>query len=262
MTRAEKTAFVCCSLFLMIWMTFAFLFPEQHEMIEQVAKKNHSIIEDLRLSYNAFTRNIKRASELSVEEYERLTSTSYTMIYKREFEQLRAFLSISDQMDLSDMIRTGVLINTYGIRDAEILRITANEPIPQNGFLVSPALSTVIGKIKNSRGKTAEIIPIWNEQFNAQVSVKNKESKEAYPDLALIENKQVVNFNPAFPYNPEDGIYISEYEPGGYTLSRYEWTRIGKIAPVKHNEIVEKYGIEYDYSREEILEERYFFIVE
>jgi len=262
MIKAEKKAFVFCSLFLMIWMVFALFFSEQHEMLERVVKNYHVILEDLRISYNSFVRNNKRASELNNEEYERLISTSYSMIYKREYEQLREYLSISDQMDLSDMIRTGVLINTYGTREEEILRIIANETIPQNGYLVSPALSAVIGKIKNSRGKTAEIIPIWNEQFSAQVMVKKNESKETYPDLALIEKKQVINFNPAFPYSSGDTIYISEYEPGGYTLSRYEWTRIGKIASVKQNEIVEKYGIEYDFSRKEILEERYFFIVE
>lgn len=262
MTKAEKTAFVCCSFFLIGWMTFAFFFPKQHHMLEAFTKEPHPFIENWRLTYNSFIKNLKWASELDEVEYERLTSTSYTMIYKREYEQLHKYLSISDNMDLSELIQSGVLINTFGTRNMEIMRIASESIIPQKGFLISPALSTVIGKIKKSYGNTADIIPIWNEQFNAQVEIKDNNNEVNYPDLALIENKQVINFNPAFPYNAGDGVYISKYEPGGYTLSRYEWTRIGKIASVKQNEIVEKYGIEYDYTREDILEERYFFIVE
>src|SRR6056297_1382385 len=262
MSKAEKTAFMFCSFFLIGWMAFIFFFPKEHHLLVTFAKEPHSFIENWRLTYNSFIKNFEWASKLDEVEYDRLTSTTYTMIYKREYEQLREYLSISDQMDLTELINSGVLINTFGTRDIEILRIASESMIPQKGFVISPVLSTVIGKIKDSHGHTAEIIPIWNEQFNAQVMIKDKNKETDYPDLALIENNQLVNFNPAFPYNVGDDIYISKYEPGGYTLARYEWTRIGKIAPVKQNEIVEKYGIEYDYTREDILEERYFFIVE
>lgn len=262
MTNMEKKAFVYCSIFLIFWLSFIYFFSDMHKKVEGIIKEHHSLLENLRLSYDSFLRNVNRASELDEKEYDRLLSTSYTMIYKREYEQLREYLSITDQMELSDLIHTCVLINTYGTRDAEILRVSSDDFIPQKGFLISPALSTVVGKVQNSQGNIAEIIPVWNEQFHTQVTVRNEKNETNYPDLALIENKQVVNFNPAFPYNPGDSIYISQYEPGGYTLKRYEWTRIGQIASVKQNEIVEKYGIEFDYSREEILEERYFFIVE
>ncbi len=262
MTREEKLAFVWCSIFLIGWMIFTFFFTNQYETLGQFTNKNLSFLEKWRMSYNAFIGNIEKAVNLNDVEYERLRSTSFTMIYKREYEQLREFMSISDQMDISEFVHTGVLVNTQGTRDAEILKVISTNTIPQKGFLISPNLSAVIGKVQYARGNTADIIPIWNEQFTAQVMVKNHENEIVYPDVALIENKLVVNFNPAFPYNPGDGVYLSEYESGGYTLTRYGWTRIGKIAPVKQNEIVEKYGIEYDYTREEILKERYFFIVE
>jgi hypothetical protein len=262
MSKGERLAFIWCSILLMSWLVFTFFFTNQYEMLGQFVRKNLSFLEKWRLSYNVFIDNIEKTFLLDDVEYERLRSTSFTMIYKQEYEQLREFMSISDQMDLSEFVHTGVLVNTLGTRDAEILKIVSTDTIPQKGFLISPNLSAVIGKVQYSQGNTADIIPIWNEKFTAQVMVKNQENEIEYPDVALIENKLVVNFNPAFPYDSGDVVYLSEYEPGGYTLSRYEWTRIGKIAPVKQNEIVEKYGIEYDYTREEILKERYFFIVE
>ena len=262
MNKAQRTAFVCCSLLVMGWMIVALFFPQTHSILETRVKGGISFLRDWRLSYNALIKNTKRAFELEDEAYERLINTSYTLIYKREYEALKNYMGISEQMDLVHSIHTGALVNTIGTGESEILRIVSDRPVAQKGYLVSPSLSAVIGKIISSWGKTADVIPIWNADFSAQVTVKDFENESHYPDLALIEDQQVINFNPAFPYKEGDGIYISEYEPGGYTLSRYEWTGIGQISAVKHNEIVEKYSIEYDYTREEILKERYFFIVE
>ena len=262
MAKLEKTTFVCCSLVMILLMICAIFFSEAHDLVGTALKRRLAPLEMWRSSYNSFILNAKRASQMDDKEFERLINTSYTPIYKREYEALREYLSISEQMDLPASIHVVSLINSFGTRDSEVLRVVSGEQIPQEGYLVSPAISAVIGKIKSSNGRTAEVLPIWSDDLTAQVSVKDEDNNELYPDLALIENKQVVNFNPAFPYQEGDHIYISEYEPGGYTLARYEWTKIGRVSAVKHNEIVEKYLIEYDYTREEILEERYFIIVE
>ncbi len=262
MNKLEKTTFVCCALCVLGWMVLALLFSQPYQQIEAVVRKNCALFESWRLSYNGLINNLDQAFELSDEEADRVINTAYTLIYKKEYEALKDSMSISEQMDMMQGIRIGALISTFGTRGSQILRVASSELIPQKGFLVSPNRLTVIGKIMSSNGKTAEVMPIWNDQFSAQVVIKDEFNQKQYSDLALIENNQVINFNPAFPYRGGERVYISEYEPGGYILSRYNWTEIGTIAPIKQNEIVEKYAIEFNFTSEEFLQERYFLIVE
>jgi len=262
MNTLEKTTFIFCSLCVLGWMLFALFFSQPYQQLEKLVKSNSTYLESWRLLYNGFIGNLDQAFKLSDDEVDRVINTAYTLIYKKEYEALKDILAISEQMDMMDEIPIGALISTVGTRGSQILHVTSTEHIPQKGFLVSPSRLTVIGKIISSNGKTAEVMPIWNDQFSAQVVIKDEILQQQYSDLALIENNQVINFNPAFPYRGGEGVYISEYEPGGYILSRYKWTEIGTIVPIKQNEMVEKYAIQYNYTSEEFLQERYFLIVE
>jgi len=206
-------------------------------------------------------RNSKKIIDLDQEEIDRLTNTFYSPLYKKEYEELKGYMRITDEMDITDNIHFAVLLNTYGVGGSELLRLFSSEQIPARAIVVSPSISAPIGKIHYSFGNTATVIPIWNDDFSAQVSIINKEFS-GYDDLALIERNQVINFNPAFPYEAGDAIMLSEYEQGGYILNRYNWQRIGQISSVKYSEIVERYNILYDYGREDILKERYFFVIE
>ncbi|HPF17171.1 MAG TPA: hypothetical protein P5107_10135 [Thermotogota bacterium] len=262
MSTLEKTTFICCSLCVLGWMAFALFFTQPYQQLEILVKNNIAYLESWRLSYNGLISNLDQAFKLSDEEVERVINTAYTLIYKKEYEALKDILQISEQMETINNIPIGALINTVGSKGSQILHVASMERIPQKGFLVSPSRLTVIGKIISSNGKTAEVMPIWNDQFSAQVVIKDEIHQQQYSDLALIENNQVINFNPAFPYRGGEGVYISEYESGGYILSRYNWTKIGKIVPIKQNEMVEKYAIQYNFSNEDFLQERYFLIVE
>lgn len=261
MNKLEKGTFILCSVFLALTMLLTMLYTEEFKSLSTLLINKLYLLEEWRSCVNTLTINAKKLIELDQEEIDRLTNTFYSPLYKKEYEALKGFMRITDEIDITNNVHFAVLLNTCGVGNSEILRLFSNEQIPSKGIVVSPSISAPIGKIKASSGKTAVVIPIWNADFSAQVSIINNQSS-GYDDLALIERNQVINFNPAFPYEPGDAIILSEYEQGGYILNRYNWQKIGEISAVKYSELVEKYNILYDYGREDILKERYFFVIE
>ncbi|HOO31901.1 MAG TPA: hypothetical protein PK466_01205 [Thermotogota bacterium] len=259
----EKMVLTICFLIISLFFLCDFLFPEKIAGLSLVVFDRLNVFRDLREDFNELTDKIDYIDQMNVGKLDNLENTFFSPIYKREYEELIAVYKLNNVSELTDQFSLCVLLSSIGDVNSEILRIKSEKTIASRGFVVSPQFSSVIGKIIKSYGKTADIAPIWSSLFTSQVYVQSENEIEGINnDLALIEKGQLINFNPALPYENGDEIRIAGTEFGGYNLERYNLNRIGTVSAIKNTEIVEKYEIDYDFSREAILNNRYFYIIE
>lgn len=253
---------VCVCVFSFIFI-FDFIFPDQFNLFSSAFLYRYNIFRELRNEYNIISDRFEYVKKMETGDMENMENLFFSPIYKREYDELMALYKMDESIELSEQFSLCVLLSTIGDIKSEILRVKSDKPIASKGFIVSSKLSAVVGKILRSYGNTADIAPIWSDYFSSQVYVSSKREIDGLDnDLALIEKGVLINFNPALPYEGGDEIKIAAAEFGGYNLERYHLNKIGTVSKIKSTEIVERYEINFDFSREEILKNRYFFIIE
>jgi len=206
----------------------------------------------------AFERD-KIQSDYDVEENQKLLF--YSKIYQKEYYDLLRVNSLNINYSIEKQFPIVLLVRSIGVGLEEKLLVHAvlDITLPQNGFLICPINSAIVGKIESANSKEAIIIPFWNENFSAQIKVITQ--KDKVTDLSFIENGKIINLNSFSFYSEGDDVFISEYEVGGYFLKRYNYDNLGKIGPLIDKDVIEYYKMEYIKKREEILKNRYFIII-
>jgi len=236
--------------------------PGLYNSTVKLLRSPFTLLQEYRIQTDTFLTNWQKAVELTQNERNYNESLFYSSIYKTEYESLLRVVDSTDNR-LLRMFPIVRLAGTRGIYRNERLLISSESPLPSAGYLVSPALGSVVGRIddryddREGGPQMAEVIPFWSSDFTSRVACYKKNSNEEYDDLALVEKNRLINFNPSLEYQPGDRISIYDSE-----LERYGWTVLGRVAPVYEHEIVERYAIDYELDRKSVLEENYFLVVE
>jgi hypothetical protein len=184
---------------------------------------------------------------------------TYDTVYKREFEDLLSSIENLSQLKILGLYPVVFLIRTRGNGAKETWTMYSETRIPVNAFVISPKEHVLVGRVREINGHEVTVIPFWNEDFSAQVRIHSREG--TVYDLAYLENGFVLNFNPSFPFFEGDEVYVSDYEPGGYSLQRYGWDKIGTVGVLMNQDIVEYYDMRFSHTQDRFSEERYFLII-
>ena len=180
-------------------------------------------------------------------------------IFKTEFEDLLGSVETLRKLKIGGLYPIVFLLRTMGTGNQETWILYSEEPVPGNAFVVSIREGALIGRVHEVNGNILTVIPLWNQAFSTQVRVLSADRQ--IRDLAYLEDGKLLNFNPSFPFQPGDEVYLSDYEPGGYALQRYGWNRLGTVGALLNEDIVEYYEIIYRFRRDRFLDERYFLVV-
>ncbi|MBP6961023.1 MAG: hypothetical protein KBC39_06445 [Thermotogae bacterium] len=180
-------------------------------------------------------------------------------MFKTEFEDLLSSVENLQKLKIGGLYPIVFLLRTMGTGNQETWMLYTEEAVPGNAFVVSIREGVLIGRVHEVNGNILTVIPLWNQAFSTQVRVLSGDQQTR--DLAYLEDGKLLNFNPSFPFQPGDEVYLSDYEPGGYALQRYGWNLLGTVGALLNEDIVEYYEIRYLFQRERFQDERYFLIV-
>ena len=236
--------------------------PAIYNSTVKLLRSPFTVLQDYRIETDTFLTNWQKAIELSQNERNYNKSLFYSSIYKTEYESLLRLVDSTDNLVLR-AFRFVRLSGTRGVYRSERLLISSDSPLPSSGYLVSPTLDAVVGRIENHHddrekgSQMAAVIPFWSTDFTSRVACYKSGTGEEYGDLGLVEKNRLINFNPSLEYQPGDRITIYDSE-----LERYGWNTLGTVAPVYEHEIVERYAIDYELDRKNVLAESYFLVVE
>jgi len=241
--------------------TYLFMsFPEKQMQFSEFLDDNTSFFRELRVFTNELIEEKfqKKSDEIDLPENEEMQM--FYQVYKKEYEEIMSFSYGLESDEIKNIYPIAMILRNIGIGQHELILIKSNRDIPSNSFLVSPHHSMIIGQVVNTTGNTATVMPFWNENFSCQIRILSNDGR--IEDLALIEKREAISFNPSILFKKNDEVYVSEYETGGYSLKRYGWDKLGNILSLKDRDILEHYTIEFGSSREELLNQRYFLLVQ
>jgi len=230
-------------------------YPQKKNEVTKVIDSNFGFLQQIRISLNV--NFATHDNEIDVENQYELNM--YTEIYKKEYEDLMGFQYKLKDFEIGEFYPIAIILRTTGIGRHEKIQIISSKNIFVNSFLVSPKNGIIIGKVEQSSGKNGTVIPFWNDSFTCQVKLESNDG--AIEDLALLEKGEVISYNSTTLFKKGDSVFISEFEPSGYSLNRYNWNKIGEILSLVDREIVDHYLIKFPSSREEIMTNRYYLLV-
>ncbi len=258
----KKLGFTFFLLLLFLAMVLSWLFvifPEKQMQINEFFEEYSSFFREMRIFINEVTNNSLGNDSESVNIPVSEEMQLFYEVYKKEYEEIMNFNYNFPKDDIKKDYPIAIILRNMGIGKHEMILIKSNEYIDVNSFLVSPQNSMIVGKVINATGKTATVIPFWNENFSCQIKIESSDGR--VEDLALLEKREAVSFNPSILFKKNDMVYVSEYESGAYSLKRYGWDRLGKILSLKDRDILEHYTIDFISTRKEIMDNRYFLLV-